>query len=349
MLSAGLPEDSYPLDPQELSDILRLATLPGPGQPWDFALEGKMDDIPTETLARALDLVGSVMDSRHLNTQRLRPLLLRRWPYGEKSPPREQVRLLKGASLLLTIGRDSSNLICYDSEESPDPTAAEVYGAAIPRLFTRGEVEQFLKVAPQFLDDLLRSSLCLTPPVVGHAHDMDEVLAIERTLSDVMTIDAVDRTLGFAGITSTLIDLKLLPTLRHSNGHTLVHPASVSALLHRLWLKALPSGTTVIDAVALRDACRLGIDEQRLGWVVAQAHNGSLPILRWGAPFDLASLWVERARLLQLVDWPSSELAKPLVKRDEGALDRFVEAWEEEQRRRKPAAASTDTRKHDER
>lgn len=307
MLSAGLPEDSFPLDPQELSDILRLATLPDPGQPWDFALEGKLDNIPTEVLVRALDLVGSVMDGRHLDTRRLRPLLLRRWPYGAHLPPREQVRLLKAASLLLTIGRESSNLICYDSEESPDPSAGEVFGAAMPRLFTRQQVEQFLNVEPQFLDDLLRDGLTLTPPLAGDGHDMDEVLAIQRTLPDVMTFEAVDRTLGLDGVTSALVDLKLLPTLRDGHCDRLVHPASVAALLHRLWLQVQTRDAGSLDGVALSDARQFGFDDEQLGWVVAQALNGSLPILAWDAPFSLASLRVDRQRLEQLAVWPTAE------------------------------------------
>lgn len=307
MLSAGLPQASYPLDPQELSDVLRLATLPDPGQPWDFALEGKLDNIPTEVLVRALDLVGSVMDGRHLDTRRLRPLLLRRWPYGVHLPPREQVRLLKAASLPLTIGRESSNLICYDSEESPDPSAAKVFGAAMPRLFTRRQVQQFLKVEPQFLDDLLRDGLTLTPPLAGDGHDMDEVLAIQRTLPDVMTLDEVDATLGLGGVTSALVDLKLLPALRDGHGDRLVHPASVSALLQRLWVKVQPRDAGVFDAVALREARQFGLDDQQLGWVVAQALNGGLCILAWDAPFSLASLRVDRERLGQLVVWPNAE------------------------------------------
>lgn len=307
MLSAGLPEDSFPLDPQELSDILRLATLPDPGQPWDLALEGKMDNIPTEVLVRALDLVGSVMDGRHLDTRRLRPLLLRRWPYGAHLPPREQVRLLKAASLLLTIGRESSNLICYDSEQSPEPSAAEVFDAAIPRLFTRRQVEQFLKVEAQFLDDLLRDGLCLTPPLIGHGHDMDEVLAIQRTLPDVLTFEAVDRMLGFEGVVTALVGLKLLPTLRDGQGNRLVHPASVSALLHRLWLAVRPGSEHEVDAVPLGEACQFGVSDEQLGWVIAQALNGGLPVVRWDEPYNLASLWVDQQRLRQLANWPSSE------------------------------------------
>lgn len=307
MLSAGLPEFSHPLETQELSDILRLATLPAAGQPWDFALEGRMDDMPTEALVQALDLVGSVMAGRHLDTRQLRPLLLRRWPYSSQLPPREQVRLLKEACLLLTIDRESSNLLCYDSEHSPDKSAAEVYGDAIPRLFTRRQVAQYLEVEQQFLDDLLREGVMLTPPAAGYGHDMDEVLAIERTLTDVMTWEEVDRTLGLDGITSALVDLKLLPTLRSGNDDKQVLPATLGVLLHRLWLNVQPPNGAVVNAVALNDAHLCGVQHHQLGWVVAQAMNGGLPILEWAAPFNLGSLQVDRHRLEQLASWPRAE------------------------------------------
>jgi hypothetical protein len=59
--------------------------------------------------------------------------------------------------------------------------------------------------------------------------------------------------------------------------------------------------------VPLGEACQFGVNDEQLGWVIAQALNGGLPVVRWDEPYNVASLWVDQQRLRQLATWPSSE------------------------------------------
>jgi hypothetical protein len=310
MLSLGSADAAFLIDHNFLSKILRLATLPPPGQPWRYALRGCLQRVPANVLLAALEAVGEALDGTHIDTARLRPRLLQRWPYSLRLPEREHSRLLDEALSLMYMDIGWSNLLRFDVVDMHVPTAADLYGNRIPRLFTLPQIEEFLEIDSCLMSYLLRFDTPLYRPGVGNGFDMDEVLSIQRSIPTLMSTDATDQFLGIPGLTSGLADLGLLATAQTASGDRLVHPAALSALLHRLWQAGLPPtsvDTSNTDAVALQDASKLGFDGRKLGWVVSQAIGGSISVLKWLPPYNLASVWVDRRRLAQLADWPASE------------------------------------------
>jgi hypothetical protein len=316
ILSMGNVHDTCPVNPQDLSDFLRLCTLPAPGMPWTYSLEGGLAAVPLRDRVAALTRLGSAVDGRHIDPDKLRAQVMQRWPYSAALPKDEQTRLLRAACGMMEVPRDTANLLCFGSEQEADKTAAECYGPRIPHLRSRLEVEEFLAADAGMLNGLLQSGLPLTTPAEAQGYDMDEVLAIRRALQSVMTLDEVDHALGFVGLSEALLALKLLSGVRMPSGELRVLPSSLSTLLSRVFAASENEPENARNGVEFLRASSLGVDTAQLAWIVSQILGGSLRVFAWRPPYTLASVWVEGTRLEQLADWPSSEMRRRLSTAD---------------------------------
>ena len=93
----GTASYTVPLEPHELSGLLRLLLLPRFGQATNHGLTGELETIPVTCRVEGLRRLGSTVVGKRLDANALRAIALQRWPYAPWLVHDEQVRLLREA------------------------------------------------------------------------------------------------------------------------------------------------------------------------------------------------------------------------------------------------------------
>lgn len=307
-LALGPPGQTEPISVEELAALLRLCTIPRLGEAVTHGLTHRAPALPLSRRLEALRNLSRAVDGRRIDSTRLRPILLQRWPYARLLPQEQQIQLLTEACRAVELARDVTRLVCQDRNQAPHPTAAEAFGSRIPRLTSITELQAFLGVDQELLMDAASSTRFALQLPEGEGFDMDDVLEVKRVLDARMQFDAVDAVLGVAGLSEQLVRLGILRPLRTGDGAAAIHAASVCDLMARLHEKVCPSLAAGLDPVPLARATELGLDIERVAWAVAQVIGGSLLAAGWEAPCSLGTLLVDGGRLRALAHWPQCEV-----------------------------------------
>lgn len=299
MAGLGSPGHTSPVSPRDLSDLLRICVLPAFGHGVDFGLRTPLSDIPIQARLDALEAFGYGLQGRVINADTIRPYLMRRWPHSGLLMPQQQRRLLAGACGDVGMLRDVTCLVCDGRDDLEPETAVSLFGPRVPCLCTRSDVAAFLKVGEDTVVSLERAGLRLTHPAFGDGYDMDEVLDLRRALEEAHTFEDVDRVFGLPALTQCLVHIQLLHAIPVGS-ETFVHADSVSRLFHSVQrgvasLEVRSGGTRLGDWAA-----QVGLMElvaTAVSWLV----GGSLQVVEWQAPYRLADVFVDTARLTALV------------------------------------------------
>lgn len=307
VLAFGSETFTAPLEPQDLSGLLRLLLIPRFGESVDYGLRADMESIPLIRRVKALELLGSCFVGKRLDSERVRRLARQRWPYAPLLVADEQSQLLLEASRVAGLAAEVARMLCWNSETSPYPTAVEVYGNRPPRILTAPKLADHLGIDVRALAVLLAFERVATTNPTDFGYDMDEVLHLERVLRSMPGTQQVDSLLGWPGVAKELLDMHLLHGISMPDGRTCVHPRSLSQFLSRIHERVAATASRTGDWMPLEDSVAFGFDARQVAWAVAQVFGGSLDAHDWRAPFGLTSLFVCGQRLRELARWPQSE------------------------------------------
>ena len=306
MVRMGDADATAPIDQLDLSKLLRLCVLPGPGCTAYHGLTGPLHHLPAAARIMALERLGSAMAGPRIDSSRLRSIVVERWP-GASLLPEESTRvLIMGAAQMVEMDVEAAGLLCFGDLHKCPKSAAELYNGRPPRLANVDDVAQFLGVDLHVLSQL-SARHGLHKAGRGQGHDMDEVLALQRHVESVCKPEMLDGVLGWPGLTASLVHLKLLTGLVTEDGTLLgVEPESFGILVSRI--RSAMSSSTPRDAraVPLSEGTRFGMDAAAVAWAVAQIAGGSLAAFDWPPPCRLCDLMVDVARLEQLSNGVSS-------------------------------------------
>lgn len=317
-LALGHTTHSIPVDIDETSDLLRLCLLPRLGEPADFGLFGKPWTYSVARRVEALTLLGSTMSGRHIDSARLRSLLLRRWPFASLFPAAYRNIMLVRGCRAIGLAPDVRDMLCFDTDEGWAREAAAIYGAHIPCLTSLDEVASFLDVDDALLSWLMGEENIDGSLEEGHGFDMDQVLKLRRSLSSLLSLPQVDTILGFSGLAAELVRAGLLQVASNRQGPVGIHLSHLAVLFDRIQSRVQAPAEEAAQRASLPSAPSADFDAARLALIIAQVVGGSLQVLGWSPPYRVTGLIVDRSRLSALLRWPDTEAERTWPATSEG-------------------------------
>jgi hypothetical protein len=307
----GTAAYTIPLEPQELSGLLRLMLLPAFGESTEYGLKKGLETLPLARRVQALRRLGSAVVDGRLDADALRSLALARWPYASWLVRDERVRLLREACSDVNLTQDVSAMLCWGTDMPLYPTAGETFGSRMPRILNLAGLAENLNLRLDSLNELLAAEKIKLSKPSDYGYDMDMVLELQRVVCAMPTFQEADALLGWPGVADELVRMRLLTSLSLADGGRAIYPRSVSELLSRIRERVV--GVPQADdshAVSLGLAADFSFDTRRFAWAIAQVVGGSLPAFGWAPPFNLVSLRVCKQRLRALASWPQNETGK---------------------------------------
>jgi hypothetical protein len=293
-LAFGTPDANLPIEPHDLSGLLRLLLLPLPGQPVDWGLTGDLEAVSVERRLDALRWLGQAFEGSRVDSGRLRALALGRWVYAPLLPESEQVRLLREACETVALPPDVTAMLCWDRESVSLLTAVELFQPEPPPcIVDLRQLGQRLGLSREDLRVLMaEEAVCETKPQ-DYGFDMDEVLRLERALAEMLTLRQADQMLGWPGLAAELVSMRLVVSVTRASGEMALHPRSVTRLFEDVQERVAASTTGAATAAPLAAVARArGLDARQVAWALKQVIGGSLPAHGWAQPFQLTSLRV---------------------------------------------------------
>jgi TniQ len=304
MVPMGDQETTSPIDQRDLSILLRLCLPSGLGRSTSYGLTEAMTSLSIAERISSLTRLGGSMTERRIDSARLRTVILERWVSSGLLPASAQVNLLKVAAATAELPGDVIRLLCQGCDERWDLPAAAQFAGRPPRLLSAEDVASFLGVDASALE-AIRGRDGLDAAGEGYGHDMDQVLALQRKLAALLPLDQVDAVLGLKGLSSALLNLKLLTAVMLVDGMVVgVELESLALLLSRIQEK-VDRRSSPVDGVQLATTTSDGTELPRIAWMVSQVLGGSLAAYAWPAPHRLMDLAVDRQRLSALARSPS--------------------------------------------
>ncbi len=307
MLAFGSESYTVPVEPQDLSGLLRLLLLPRFGEDVSYGLHGDLEAIPLARRIEALHRLGACIVGKRLDAERVRQFAQQRWPYASRLVADEQWRLLLEAGRIAGLAPDITRVLGWNNDAAPYPMAIEVFDKRPPRILSLAQLAAHLRLEPENLAALLNWEPMATNKLAHLGFDMDEVLRLERVLRSMLTVEQVDELLGWPGATAELVKMRLLEGLPGPEGTWRIYARSLSQLLARVHERVGTVDSDAGDWVSLQSSRELGFDARQFAWAIAQVIGGSLVARSWEPPFGLTSLFVCRRRLRELASWPQSE------------------------------------------
>lgn len=310
MLAMGDPDYTAPIDPQELSGLLRLCLPVGAGRDPMSGLSTGLESLSVAERIEALDRLGAALLDRRIDSARLRAVVESRWLWARHAPAVSRLHLLRNAALAAELAPDVTRLLCHGSDVRRDVPAAVQFAKRPPRLESQAEVAAFLGVDVDTLAAVAGSSL-LTRAKPGQGHDMDEVLAVQTALEGLLSIEQVDTLLGLPGLAQALLTLKLLSSVKAADGTIVgVKLEALDKLMSGIQAVVDTRSADKGDVSAMAEGTAYGMDTTQMAWATAQVQSGSLRALAWPAPHRLMDLVVDGRRLRALSNWPATERAQ---------------------------------------
>jgi len=289
----GTADDTFPVEPHDISGLLRLLLLGEPGRPVDFGFKGDLEDVSLDRRLDALRLLGQTLEGARIDSARLKELVRRRWLFEALLPDAERTRLLREACSATVLPPDITAMLCGDRERAPVPTAVEHFRPSQPpRIFKLQDLAHRLGLSRENLRLLMAEEGASDVKPSHYGFDMDEVLRLERALAEMLPLDKADDLLGWPGLATEFLSMRLVVGLTRGSGEWLVHPRSVTSLFERAQQTA--TATTGRKAmVPLATAARAsGLDARQVAWALWRVLSGSVPTGGWQEPYRLTSLLV---------------------------------------------------------
>lgn len=308
-LTFGPVQNTVPLEPSELSGLLRLLLNPRQGEPISWGLTEDLETLDSSRRMDALSRLGKAFEGPRLDSLKLGEAAMGRWPFAALLPKSERVRLLREACQAAALPPDVTAMLCCGEERELGVSAIEQVSPAQPRrILTLKQLGERLGLDREPLLSLLAEEGISHTKPADYGFDMDDVMHLENQLASMRTSGWVDDCLGWPGAAEQLTRMKLLFAVRDIDNVPCVQPRSVSRLFARVH-ERVQSAVEHGASMRLGTAQELGFDAERFAWAIAQVVGGSLPVHGWRPPFDLVSLEVCERRLVELAKWPQSEAA----------------------------------------
>lgn len=300
----GTSESTIPIEPHDVSGLLRLLLIPRAGEPATWGLGDNLEAIAVERRMDALGLLGSALDGTRLDSARLRAVAMRRWPFAALLPHGERLRLLREACQAVELPPDVTNMLCCDRESKRVSPAAEHFEPEQPpRILELRRLGDRLGLDLPDLRVLMAEESFRQAKPGHYGFDMDEVLRLERALAATQTLEEVDRMLGWPGVATELAGMRLVVGINVVNDGRRVHVPSVTRLFEQARERAVTAGTTTSSPEPLSTAAAsLGLDARQVANAIRQLVGGSLRAYGWNEPFNLTSLLVSPNELRALVE-----------------------------------------------
>ncbi|WP_374567960.1 TniQ family protein [Ideonella sp.] len=289
----GTADDNFPVEPHDISGLLRLLLLGEASRPVDFGLKGDLEDVSIDQRVAALRLLGQTLAGTRIDSTRLRELSRRRWVFEALLPEAERSRLLREACATAVLPADVTAMLCGDRERAPLPTAVEHFKPwQPPRIFKLQDLANRLGLSREDLRLLMAEEGISEVKPSHYGFDMDDVLRLERALAEMLPLNQVDDLLGWPGLATELMSMRLVVGLTLGSGEQLVHPRSVTSLFERAQQTAtVTTGRKAM--VTLAAAARAtGLDARQVAWALWRILSGSVPNGGWQEPYRLTSLLV---------------------------------------------------------
>lgn len=301
MVAMGNTESTAPIDSQDLSDLLRLCVPTGPGRVTSFGLAGSLSSIPVQARLEALDRLGSALVGRRIDSVALRNAVIERWPAAYMLPSSKQLKLLSDAALEMDMDVEVARLLCHGDDIQRDKRAAEVFERRPPQLAAESDVANYLGVSLLTLKKISgREGLVKSVDDVGH--DMDQVLSLQRTISELYPPQMLDEVFGLAGLTYELYKLNLLEGYESEDGALIgVEPRTFASLVSRLQAVISPGAFGFESALPLAQSVLHGTGPAAVAWLVSQVAGGSLAAFSWPKPQRVMNLRVDGVRMRHLI------------------------------------------------
>lgn len=304
MQSFGTARETIPIEPQDLSGLLRLVLRPRPGDTATWGLTHDLEAIAIERRMDALGRMGQAFDGPRLDSMRLRAVAMGRWPYAALLPEGEIPRLLSEACRAVALPPDVTGMLSWDRASEPMPAAAELFKPdQPPRILELKRLAERLGLALADLRVLMGEESVLTTKPAGYGFDMDEVLRLEHALAAMLTLEQADRVLGWQGLAAEMVSMRLVMSVPVAARGLLLHARSVTRLFGNAHERLVTPTTKASTPVPLGEAAAvLSFDARQVAWSLRQLIGGSLPAYGWEAPFHLTSLLVDPKELKALAE-----------------------------------------------
>lgn len=302
--SFGTAGDTIPIEPQDLSGLLRVVLRPQPGDTATWGLTQDLEAIAIERRMDALRRVGQAFDGARLDSTRLRAAAMGRWPYAALLPQSESLRLLREACRAVALPPDVTRMLTWDRESEPTPAAAELFKPdQPPRILELKRLAERLGLELADLRLLMGEESVSTTKPAGYGFDMDEVLRLEQALAAMLNVEQADRALGWQGLAAEMASMRLLTSVTVAARGLLLHARSVTRLFENAQERlAMPTAKTSTPVPLSEAAVALSLDARQVAWSVRQFIGGSLPAYGWEAPFQLTSILVDPEELKALAE-----------------------------------------------
>ena len=134
MLAMGDPDYTAPIDPQELSGLLRLCLPVGAGRDPMSGLSTGLESLPVAERIDALDRLGAALLDRRIDSARLRAVVESRWLWARHVPAASRLHLLRNAALAVELAPDVTRLLCHGSDVRRDVPAAVQFAKPLESL-----------------------------------------------------------------------------------------------------------------------------------------------------------------------------------------------------------------------
>jgi hypothetical protein len=307
-LALGTSSENLPIEPHDLSGLLRLLSLPKPGEPVSWGLKGDLEAVAVERRLGALRRLGQTLVGSRIDSGLLRAEALRRWVYAPLLPTSERTRLLREACEAVALPPDVTAMVCWDRESVPLPTAVEFFKPdSLPCIVDIQQLGHRLGLSRSDLRTLMAEEAVSENKPKDFGFDMDDVLRLERALAEMLSLDQADQMLGWPGLAAELVSMRLVVSVTRQPQEIALHPRSVSRLYELIQERLGATTPGPASAATLADVARArGLDARQVAWALKQVIGGSLPAQGWEAPYRLTSVRVCAEQLKPVPDSPAS-------------------------------------------
>jgi hypothetical protein len=259
----------------------------------------RCDALPLAQRLATFELMAAAWSDGHLDSSRIRELLLNRWPYlGRISETLRTQRLdafLVGRHLHMHI----TNMIRGDDPEKAVLMAVHQPNVEMPYIQEEADAADYLGISVWELNHYQMATRCLNKTEEDWGYDADQLLAARKLLNEALSDSGLDTFLGLEGASKTLQGMGLLKAWSdYAPDERKFAPWDIQNLYDQMWglVQPVEANTALIslgELVSLVETDEPGAE------LMSQVLNQELPIRAWLPPYRFSDIYVEKAAASQ--------------------------------------------------
>lgn len=250
------------------------------------------------------ELMAAAWCGDHLDSSRIREVLLKRWPYLG----RISMTLLAQRMDAFMVGRHLhmhiANMISGDDPEKAVRMAAHQPNETMPYIQVEADAADYLGISVWELNDYRIATGYLNKTEEDWGYDADELVAARKLLNEAKSDSGLDEFLGLEGAAKALQQIGLLkPWGNYAPDERKYAPWDIQGLYDQLWQLVAPAEEEA-PLISLGDLVyQLDVDEPGAA-LISVVLNQELPIRAWLPPYRFSDIWVEKAAASQVFKGP---------------------------------------------